>query len=346
MFAQSMFKIAAALFYVLFNIIFSLASASTVADTNIHSNPIAGSTGAGQKSVTIGIIIPMEHAALREIVAGFKDAIRKDYPQPVTFNVQNAQGDIKLQRNIIELFVGQKVDMIVPIGTTTTQMTLSLVKKQPIVSLAALYLESDRQKRNPRNITGINDEFGPKKKLDLIKSAIPGIKKMTVIFHTANEKNFAEIEGLESDAKKSGITVQTLAIQTLPELKTAAEAIEKDSQAILILKDHLVVSGIRLLIPVAEERHIPLVSADEGSVGEGAAFALGVRERAIGEEGGKLAAKILQGQRIENMPMQDVQELTVFYNRAACERQHADIARLKAFANTNHYGFVATPQTH
>jgi putative ABC transport system substrate-binding protein len=290
-------------------------------------------------TLTIGIIVPLEHAALKDIVTGFKSVVSQQYPN-IIFKVQNAQGDIKLQRNIIELFVGQKIDMIVPIGTMTTQMTLSLVKKQPIVALAAEYSESDRQKRIPKNVTGVIDEIGVKRKLELLRYVIPDLKNLTVIFHSGNEKNYKEMETLEVYATKLGIKIQKLVIQTLPDLGVAAKAVATNTQAILVFKDHLVISGIRLLIPIAEERGIPLISSDEGSVREGAAFALSVREKAIGEAGGKLAIKILQGVPIESLPIQDIQDLTLFYNQKCCENQKVDINKLKGFTNKNHYGFL------
>lgn len=292
------------------------------------------------KPVTIGIIVPLEHTALRDIVEGFKSVVSQKYPEAV-FKVQNAQGDIKLQRNIIELFVGQKVDMIVPIGTTTTQMTLSLVKKQPIVSLAPQYSEEDRLKRQPRNITGVLDEIGAKKKLEMLMQVIPNLKNITVIFHSGNEKNFKEIGELEGYCLKQNITIQKIVIQSLPELETAAKAIAKDSEAILVFKDHLVVSGIRLLVPTAEERGIPLVTGDEGSVGQGAAFALAVSERAIGEAGGKLAVEVLGGTPIDGLPMEEMQDLTVFYNKKALQQQKVAYNKLKDYAEKNHYHFVA-----
>jgi putative ABC transport system substrate-binding protein len=316
--------------------VFSASSAYLTHAKNSSSNPKDTSS----KPITIGIIVPLEHTALRDIVEGFKSVVGQKYPEAV-FKVQNAQGDIKLQRNIIELFVGQKVDMIVPIGTTTTQMTLSLVKKQPIVSLAPQYSEEERLKRQPRNITGVLDEIGAKRKLEMLAEVIPHLKKMTVIFHSGNEKNFKEFEELEGYCQKQAIDVQKMVIQSLPELETAAKAIATDSEAILVFKDHLVVSGIRLLVPTAEERGIPLVTGDEGSVGEGAAFALAVSERAIGEAGGKLAVEVLRGKPIEDLPMEEMQDLTVFYNKQALQSQKVDYTKLKDYAEKNDYHFVA-----
>ncbi|HEV2524088.1 MAG TPA: ABC transporter substrate binding protein [Gammaproteobacteria bacterium] len=288
------------------------------------------------KPLRIGILIPMEHAALRDIVAGFEQAVRAHYPnRSIHFNVQSAQGDIKLQRSIIELFVGQKMEMIVPVGTSATQMTLSLVKEQPIVSLAAQYTEADRQKREFKNMTGILDEISGKKKLAFIKAIMPNIKTITLISHSGNEKNYAEIAELKTESKALGITLQTLMIQVLPELETVARAILPDTEVILIGKDHLLASGVRMLVPIASKRGIPLMTSDEGTVAEGAAVSLGVSERMIGEEGGKLANKVLDGYPIKDLPMQEMQTLAVFYNpRAAQEKITVDA--LQDYAKKNH----------
>lgn len=288
------------------------------------------------KPLQIGILIPMEHAALRDIVAGFEAVVRAHYPnRSIHFNVQSAQNDIKLQRSIIELFAGQKIDMIVPVGTSATQMTLALVKEQPIVSLAAQYTEADRQKRAFKNMTGVLDEISGKKKLAFIKAIMPQIKTITLISHSGNEKNYAEIAELKTESKAFGIALQTLMIQVLPELEIVARAILPDTEAILIGKDHLLASGIRMLIPIAASRGILLMTSDEGTVAEGATVALGVSERMIGEEGGKLAIKVLDGYPIKDLPMQEMQTLAVFYNPSAQQEKIA-IEALQDYATKNH----------
>jgi putative ABC transport system substrate-binding protein len=292
------------------------------------------------KPLHIGILIPMEHAALRDIVVGFEQVVRAHYPnRSIHFNVQSAQGDIKLQRSIIELFVGQQVDMIVPVGTSATQMTLSLVKAQPIVSLAAQYTEVDRQKRTFKNITGVLDEIGGKKKLAFIKAMMPNIKTITLIYHSGNEKNYVEIAELKTESEALGITLQTLMIQTLPELETASRAILPNTELILIGKDHLLASGIRMLVPIAALRGIPLMTSDEGTVAEGATVALGVSERMIGEEGGKLAIKVVEGYPIKDLPMQKIQGLAVFYNPRA-QQQKITLSVLQDYTKKNHTALI------
>src|SRR5579872_635427 len=85
--------------------------------------------------VTIGIIEPLEHKAMDEIVDGFSTTLKEQYHQPVIIKVENAQNDANLQRAIIQKLHDAKYTMIVPIGVGATQMTLSMVHNQDVISL-------------------------------------------------------------------------------------------------------------------------------------------------------------------------------------------------------------------
>ena len=64
----------------------------------------------------IGIILPLENKSLDEIVAGFTETVRHESPIPVKFKVANAQGDLNIQRAIIQQMKTENYDVIVPIG--------------------------------------------------------------------------------------------------------------------------------------------------------------------------------------------------------------------------------------
>jgi len=288
---------------------------------------------------TVGVILPMDHLALREVVEGLKQTLAEKIPYPVNVKVQNAQGDLNLQHSIIQQLIQEKVNVLVPVGTAATQMTISMAQGQPIVSLAALYTEEDQQRDKNLNITRIIDEIGPKKPLDLMKEVLPELKKITLVYSNT-EKVFPEIEALMAYAPQKGIEVQKVMIQSLPELYTLAHRIDNDSQAIFTLKDHLIVSGIHTVIQEAQKRKIPVVTCDEGSVQEGATFALGVKEKSIGILGGERVAKILSGISIKDLPLTEMTKLSVFYNPKACETQGVDVMRLKQLAIDHQYELV------
>lgn len=263
--------------------------------------------------IKIGIIVPLEHTAMKEITAGFSETLRAIYHQPVEIKIANAQNDSNLQRAIIEQMRDENSTLIVPIGTSASEMSLSMIHQQPIISLAAELSEKDR-KRNQCNTALVRDEISSKKMIAFIHSVYPEIKSIALI-HSAADKVFPQVKETILAGKEYGITVSPLMASTLPELISVTQSLPPKTEAIFILKDSLIVSGIATLAHAANERKIPLITSDEGSIRDGAGFALGVREREIGVEGAKLAAAILSGKSACALPIAEMKNLTVFINK-------------------------------
>jgi len=288
----------------------------------------------GEKKV--GIIVPIEHKAMNEIVAGFTETLNQDYGQPIKYKIANAQGDLNLQNSIIQQMKDEGYDVIVPIGTATTQMTLSAIHNQPIVSLAALYSEQDRAKQKPCNITVVHDEISPAQIVAFVHMVYPNIKKLTLI-HSPTEKIYTDVNVAVAAGKQYGIEIKPMMVPTLNELYSAVNDIPSDSQGILVLKDVMIVSGISTLSQSAAKKHLPLITSDQGSVQDGAAFALGVHEREIGVEGAQLADAVLKGKDACSIPMIDMTKLTVFVNKANLSNENQPLADIQAAAEKNHY---------
>lgn len=292
---------------------------------------------------TIGIVLPLEHVALNEIVDGFKESVAANYPGKVRFEVENAQHDLNIQRAIIQKFINQKVDLVVPVATATTQMAINMVRDQPILGLAAMIPDATRDQNGLVNrLTGVRDEIDSAKQIAFIHAILPNAKKITLIY-SADDKVIPEAKTTIAVAKQNGIIVQPLMIPSLSDLYAVSQRVDKDSQAIFILKDNLVASGINTLVFNANKRHLPLITSDEGTVSGGAAVALGVEEKQIGVEGGKLAAKILKGQPISQLPIQPVKQLLIFINTKAAAEQSLNVAAIEQYARANNLSLKSNP---
>jgi ABC-type uncharacterized transport system substrate-binding protein len=292
---------------------------------------------------TIGIVLPMDHVALRAIVAGFEETVVKNYPGKVRFEVENAQHDLNIQRAILQKFINQKVDLVVPVATSTTQMAISMVNKQPILGLAAMVPDDARNHKGLENrLTAVRDEIDSAKQVAFIRAILPKAKKITLIY-SADDKVIPEATTTINIAKQNGITVQPLMIQNLSDLYATSQRVDKDSQAIFILKDNLVASGINTLVYNANKRHLPLITSDEGTVSSGAATALGVEEKQIGIEGGELAVKILNGTPLSQLPIQSINQLLIFINNQAAKQQGLDPATIAEYAKAHQFGVKLMP---
>ena len=298
-------------------------------------------SSATQTSPTIGIVVPLTHPALEKIVAGFCDELKNKLNVHCTFLIRDAHGDQNVQQPaIIDEMKYKNVDLIVPIGTLCTQMTLQKAPEIPTIALAA----SPETITKSSNATGVHDEIEAHHMCSFIQSILPGISKIALIA-TQTEKTMPEIELFRHEALNRGIAVQTIYVQTPSDVYLATHSIDADVQAIHILKDHLVVNSVATIIQFAQTKKIPVIASDEGSVSSGAACALGVQEETIGRIGAQLAAQVLTGQAPNNVPVQSINKLAIFINKKACLKQSLQLGDLENYAKKQSFDCIQLKQT-
>jgi putative ABC transport system substrate-binding protein len=249
------------------------------------------------------------------------------------FKTGNAEGDINLQRSIITQMRDADYDLIVPVATSVTQMTASLVHSQPILGLAA----DIKDKQN--HLVIVDDEIDKEQIIAFIQKVDPKLKHL-VLVHSSLDKIFSEVAQVEKACNSHHIVLRRFMIQSLADLYSVTQAMPSDAQAVFILKDSLVASGIDSLVQEAKRRKIPLITSDDGTVKKGASFALGVHEKDIGIEGAKLAAKILHGESPEKLATVKLTRPSVFVNSKTLTGADQFFA-IKLAAKQLHYPFEA-----
>ena len=288
---------------------------------------------------SVGIILPLQHQAMTEIVNGFKTTLAKSYPHPVNVIVKNAQHDPGILQSIINQFRAQNLSVVAPVGTDTFEMTVAKIKQTPIVGVAALFDQQQQQKIAPQAVTSLLDEVSIERQFQFIKAAEPDLKKLSLVY-SADAKVIDEVNQVKAAGKKYHIAIQPLMVQQVSDLYTLSQQIASDSQGIFILKDSLVVSGIATLAQQANKRHITLISSDDGSVKNGANYALGVSEFQIGAESAELVSRVLNGESAANIPVKVMTHLHVFVNHQLPQRQPALYEKIAQAAHVAHFDII------
>lgn len=252
----------------------------------------------------IAVIVPMQHSAMDEIVAGIKTSLSTDQVE-----IYNAHGDLNLQHTIINKLAKQNYDLVMPIGKNACQMSQSKIKDKKILCVA-----TDLCYQDPKSTSCINDEISAESILDNLSF----LKKIAVIY-SASEKILPEIGNIKKYSKERNIDIHYIMVNAMMEIPSVIKNIPEDREAILILKDHLIVSAINLLIKEVNSRKIPLIASDEGSVIAGATIAIGVKEKDIGIVSGEVAKEILTEQKNKSVKMDS---LTLFINEKSFLKQN------------------------
>jgi putative ABC transport system substrate-binding protein len=268
----------------------------------------------------IGVIVPLEHGAIAQIISGITESLDDIDLETV---VQNAHGDSNIMLALVNQMKSQNLDIIMPIGTASCQMTIAHIKNKPIICVAA---------KNPGStnilVTGVNDEVPTSATL----SKLPKLKHITVIY-SASEKIAPEIDELKKYAMQKGVSLHLAMVQALVDLPLAVKSSPKNTEAFLILKDNLIASGINILTKEAKIRSIPLIASDEGSVSKGACMAISIKEKSIGVESAHIARAILNGAKPSDISYKSIDSLVVFVNEKSMLDQKTltkdDISGLK-----------------
>lgn len=258
----------------------------------------------------IDVIVPLQHNAMDEIVKGFKENLSSN----TEIKVHNAMGDINLLQSIIRQINLSKTDFIVPVGTQTSQMTANLLdSKKSIIGLAATMSKKELLTRKEFSI--VVDEIPMRKILEFIKQAFPQFKKIAII-RSDDHKTEKQVQEVKKLASQFSIKIQELVANAHYDIPVLMASISSGSDAVLILKDHLIVSSIALIYQKCKVRSLPLFSLDEGSVNGGACLALGVREHDIGKKGAELLLKKINSSKTEKII--SMKKLNLFYKKSHC----------------------------
>ena len=88
------------------------------------------------KAYKIGVTQIVTHPALDAAVTGFKEALAEKGFTNVTYDMQNAQGDMATASQIAQKFANEGLDLILGVATPTTQAVVKADTTTPIVFTA------------------------------------------------------------------------------------------------------------------------------------------------------------------------------------------------------------------
>ena len=166
----------------------------------------------GEKTV-IGICQIAQFDALDAATAGFKEAVEKGLGKDnVTFDFQNASGDVALCQTIVSSFVSDGVDMIMANATPCLQAAVQATESIPILGTSVTDYGSALSIKNfngtvGHNISGTSDLAPLSDQADIFTELLPEVKKVGLLYCSAESNSLFHIKPLSC---KTFITVGAL----------------------------------------------------------------------------------------------------------------------------------------
>ena len=307
-------------------------SATALVLVGCSSESSDGDNGGGDdgaaESYSIGINQLVQHPALDASAAGFKAAF-EDAGVEVKWDEQNANGEQSTAVTIAQQMANADHDLYLAIATPAAQAMAQSIKDTPLLFTAVTDPEAadlvDSNDAPGANVTGTSDIAPISDQVELLKELIPDAKTIGVVYASGEVNSQVQVDELTSVAGESDIDVNTQTVTSVTEIPQAVQALG-DVDVIYVPTDNMVVSGIASLINVANDKQIPVIGAEAGTVEGGAAATLGIDYEQLGRQTGEMALRILQdGEDPASTPVESAKEFTYVVNPEAAEAQGIEI---------------------
>ena len=276
------------------------------------------------KSYQIGIQQFAEHESLNNCRKGFIQGLEKEWIKEgknLKITYKNAQADTAADNQIASNFASKKMDLICAIATPSAQSAYNAASdsKTPVIYTEVTSPELagfvDKDGKNVGEITGTSDLILADKQLRLIRKVLPKAKNVGILYSTNEVNSKAGIEAYEKVAKKNGFKIVTQGISAAADMPMAADSLIKKVDCITNLTDNLVVSSMPTYLEKANKAKIPVFGSEIEQVKLGCIGCVGIDFVKLGEQTGKMAAKVLKGEKkASEIPFETFNQGDIYLN--------------------------------
>lgn len=289
----------------------------------------SGTDGGEDGTYTIGVVQYATHPSLDNCYEGFLKGLADEgfvEGENLTIDFQNAQGDTANCDLMAKTMVTSRVDLLAGIATPAVMSEYSAAKTSgiPIVFTAvsdpvsAGLVQSIEQPGT--DCTGTSDVLPLEKQVKMIRAFLPDATKIGVIYTTSEPNSVSHLEKLQGIAADNGFEVIAVGVTNSSEVASAAASVvAQGADCINNFTDNNVVDNLSAVIKAANDGGIPVFGSEIEQVKNGCLAAESIDYVALGEQTGRMAARILSGEDASTMPVEEVEDATPVYNSEILE---------------------------
>lgn len=297
--------------------------------------PFSTAFAQGKTTYRVGITQIITHPALDLCRKGFIDQMAKEgftEGANVTYDYRNVEGDMSLAASIAQKFVAEKVDLIFSIATPTTQASAKAVQGTDIPVVFGALTDPvaagvvDSWEKPGGNVTGCSDWADVGAQVKLAVDIYPRIKKIGVIYNAGEVNSLVQVKELKKVAPGLGIDeVVEATAATTADVYAAAMSLVGRVDAIWEPTDNTVAAAMESIVKVCETNKIPLFGSDISMAKRGAISGAGLDYYVNGAEAGKIAARILKGEKPADISVALCPITIIYLSPKAAERMGVTI---------------------
>ena len=176
-------------------------------------------------------------------------------------------------------------------------------------------------------ITGTSDAIAVDQIFDLMEKLTPGVQTVGMIYNLGEDNSVSVINNAKAFCDANGIAYTEATVTNSSEVQQAALSLVGKCQAIFTPIDNTVASAMPVLSQVAIENKIPVYPGADSMVIDGGFATVGVDYILLGRQTAAMAAKILEGTPVSDVPVETLTEVSTIINQTTAEALGIEISQ-------------------
>ncbi|MCX5854786.1 MAG: hypothetical protein NTZ24_09530, partial [Deltaproteobacteria bacterium] len=275
------------------------------------------------KKVSIGVVQLSDHGLLNITRDSFVEEMKKlgyEDGKNARIDLQNANGDMATVNSILDKFLHDGVDIVLPISTGCTQAAINKIKDRPVVFatvanpfiLGAGKSETDHLP----NVTGVYGSTPADKLMEMVTGILPGKIKVGCIWDPSQENSVYNVNRLKDVISRNrNVTFAGATVAGSSEVHQAAASLAgKGINAFVLTTDNIVFSAFESIVAAAEAKKIPIFISDVERLKDGALGACGYDYTLSGIQAAHIVDRILKGEKPAQIPFEQYSKVTIGIN--------------------------------
>ena len=300
------------------------ASSSSASSSAGTSDSTAGST----ENVVIGGIQFMEHAALDRATEGFKTALADNgyvEGENLTFDLQNAQGDLSNCETIANKLINEGVSLIFANATPAAQAVAAKTTDIPVVITSVTDPESsglvESNTAPGGNITGTSDLTPVQQQIDLLVQLLPDAETIAIMYTGSEDNSIFQAAIAKEAAEAAGLKTVEYTVTDSNSIQSVAQSMVGKVDAVYIPTDNLLAEGMANVAAVCNDNNLPVIVGESGMVENCGLASYGIDYYNLGYKTGEMAVEILKGADPASMPIEylPTEECELTINQTAAD---------------------------
>ena len=293
------------------------------------SAPADTASTEAETSYKVGVMQYADHPSLDNCKDGFIQGLKAEGIEEgvnLELTTSSAQGDDALNTQIAQNFVNSGVDLVCGIATPSAMAAYNACYESdiPVVfnavsdPIAAGLAISETEPMDL--ITGVSDQLPVEEQLKMIRAILPEAKTIGIIYTTSEVNSVSTIETYKQLAPDYGFEIVERGVSNAAEIAQALDSILGEVDCISNMTDNTVVNNLPLELEKANEANVPVFGSEEEQVVNGCLASAGIDYIELGKKAGVMAAKILRGEDVANIPYETMESSKITINPAVADQ--------------------------